>query len=124
MLQIKDTLVSLDLVEKFFACDITRCKGECCIEGDAGAPITDAEFATLKEILPDVWDDLLPAAQRRIQEEGVGYVDEEGDLVTQIVEGKNCVFSTYRHRKSIPRRAHQVYEAYFMPPLSGAHYRI
>ena len=95
MLQIKDTLVSLDLVEKFFACDITRCKGECCIEGDAGAPITDAEFATLKEILPDVWDDLLPAAQQRIQEEGVGYVDEEGDLVTQIVDGKNCVFSTY-----------------------------
>ena len=42
-----------------------------------------------------VWDDLLPAARRRIEEAGVGYVDEEGDLVTQIVDGRNCVFTTY-----------------------------
>ncbi|MDE6228682.1 MAG: DUF3109 family protein, partial [Muribaculaceae bacterium] len=41
MFQIQDTLVSLDLAEEFFCCDLDACKGECCIEGDAGAPVTD-----------------------------------------------------------------------------------
>ncbi len=95
MLQIQDTLVSLDLAERFFCCNLDSCLGECCIEGDAGAPITEDEYNKLKEILPNVWDDLLPSAQERIKEAGVGYVDEEGDLVTQIVDGRNCVFTCY-----------------------------
>lgn len=95
MLQIKDALVSLDVVERFFLCDLNKCLGECCIEGDAGAPITEEEMETLKRILPDVWDELLPKAQEVIKEKGVAYVDEEGDLVTQILDGKNCVFSCY-----------------------------
>lgn len=95
MFQIQNTLVSLDLAERFFCCDLDSCLGECCIEGDAGAPITEDEYKLLKEILPEIWDDLLPQAQAEINEHGVGYVDEEGDLVTSIVDGRNCVFSTY-----------------------------
>lgn len=95
MLQIQDTLVSLDLVERFFCCDLDKCLGECCIEGDAGAPITQQEMATIEQILPLVWDDLLPAAQQAIREGGVAYYDRDGELVTQIVDGKNCVFSCY-----------------------------
>lgn len=94
MLQIKDTLVSLNLAERFFCCDLDSCLGECCIEGDAGAPITEDERHKLEELLPVVWDDLSPAAQREIKENGVAYIDEEGDLVTSIVDGKNCVFTT------------------------------
>lgn len=95
MLQIKDTLVTLDMAERFFQCDLSKCLGECCIEGDAGAPITEEEFEKLEKVKEIVWDDLLPAARERIKEAGVGYVDEEGDLVTQIVDGRNCVFTTY-----------------------------
>lgn len=95
MLQIQDTLVSLDIVERFFLCDLEACLGECCIEGDAGAPITKQEYDKLKEILPEIWDDLMPQAQKVIKEEGVGYIDEEGDLVTQIIDGKNCVFTCF-----------------------------
>lgn len=95
MLQIQDTLVSLDVVERFFCCDLEKCLGECCIEGDAGAPITDEEKAIIERVLPEVWDYLLPAAKKAIEEEGVAYRDIEGDLVTQIVDGKNCVFSCY-----------------------------
>ena len=95
MLQIQNALVSLDVIEKFFVCNLDKCLGECCIEGDAGAPITEQEYAHLKEILPEVYADLLPAARQRIDEAGVAYVDEEGDLVTQIVEGRNCVFTCY-----------------------------
>lgn len=95
MLQIKDTLVSLDLVERFFCCDLDSCLGECCIEGDAGAPITEDEKQRLEELLPVVWDDLLPAAREEIERNGVSYVDEEGDLVTSIIDGRNCVFTTF-----------------------------
>lgn len=95
MLDIQNTLVSLDFAERFFCCDLDKCLGECCIDGDAGAPITGEEDRIIKEILPEIWDDLLPAAQREIEENGTSYIDEEGDLVTQIVEGKNCVFTTY-----------------------------
>lgn len=95
MLQIQNVLVSLDLAERFFQCDLDSCLGECCIEGDAGAPITEEEYQKLKEVKDIVWDDLLPSAKERIKESGVGYIDEEGDLVTQIVDGRNCVFTTY-----------------------------
>lgn len=95
MLQIQNVLVSLDLAERFFQCDLDSCLGECCIEGDAGAPITHEEYQKLKEVKDIVWDDLLPSAKERIKEAGVGYIDEEGDLVTQIVDGRNCVFTTY-----------------------------
>ena len=95
MLQIQDALVSLDLVERFFLCDLDTCRGECCIEGDAGAPITDEEAETIRRILPEIWDDLLPRAKKQIEENGVDYIDEEGDRVTQIIDGKNCVFTCY-----------------------------
>ena len=95
MLQIGNVLVSLDVVERFFCCDLEKCLGECCIEGDAGAPVTEEEYRRLKEILPEVWNDILPEAKTVIEEQGVGYVDEDGDLVTSIVDGKNCVFTCY-----------------------------
>lgn len=95
MLQIQDTLVTLDMAERFFLCDLDKCLGQCCIDGDAGAPITPEEELRLREILPEVKPYLLPAALREIEENGVSYIDEEGDLVTQIVDGRNCVFTTY-----------------------------
>ncbi len=95
MLQIQDTLVSLDLIEEFFCCDLDRCLGECCIEGDAGAPITLEEAEKLRENMHLIRPLLTPAAQRVIDEQGPVYFDSEGDLVTSIVEGRDCVFTTY-----------------------------
>lgn len=94
MIQIQDTLVSLDLVERFFCCDLDDCKGACCLDGDAGAPLEPGEADTLRRILPEIWNDLLPAARREIEANGVSYTDVEGDEVTSLVEGGNCVFST------------------------------
>ena len=95
MFDIDGTLVSLDLVERFFCCDLETCLGACCIEGDSGAPLTEQEYQQLKEILPEIWNDLLPQAQQQINEHGVAYLDVEGELVTQLVGGANCVFTTY-----------------------------
>lgn len=95
MLQIGDTLISLDLLERYFFCDLDRCLGQCCIDGDAGAPITEAERAEIERILPEIIDDLTPAARREIEENGVAYTDAEGDLVTQLIDGGQCVFATF-----------------------------
>ncbi len=95
MFDIGGTLVSLDLAERFFCCNIDACLGACCIDGDAGAPLSEDEYAKLKEVLPFIWDDLLPRAQEEIKENGVAYLDPDGEMVTQIIDGKNCVFSTY-----------------------------
>jgi hypothetical protein len=95
VLKIGDTLVSLDLIECYFACDLTHCKGACCVEGDAGAPLEQDEFYYLRNILASVWNDLSPAAQAVIERQGIGYIDPEGDTVTSIVNGKDCVFTCY-----------------------------
>lgn len=95
MLQIDDTLVSFDLVERQFLCDLSQCKGACCIEGDAGAPLEQKELAILQQILPVIWDDLSPEAQTIIKKQGVAYIDEGGETVTSIVNGKDCVFTCY-----------------------------
>ena len=95
MFQIQDTLVSLDLAERFFCCDLDQCHGQCCIEGDAGAPITETERDIIDKITPGLRDDLLPRALEVIDREGTSYIDEEGDLVTQIIDGRNCVFTCY-----------------------------
>lgn len=90
-----NTLVTLDVVERFFCCDIDACLGQCCIDGDAGAPLTAQEEQEIKQILPEIWDDLLPRAQQEIEQNGISYLDPEGELVTQILDDSNCVFSCY-----------------------------
>jgi hypothetical protein len=95
MIRIGDTLVSLDILERQFVCDLAVCKGACCVEGDAGAPLESDEPAELQKVLPVVWDDLSPEAQSVIRRQGVACIDVEGETVTSIVNGKNCVFTCY-----------------------------
>lgn len=95
MFVIKDTLVSLDLIERFFVCDLDSCLGQCCIDGDAGAPLLEEERDEINRHLDKILPLLNPAAQRIIKEEGSSYIDPDGDLVTQIVEGRDCVYTTY-----------------------------
>lgn len=100
MIQIQDVVVSLDVFREKFLCDLSACKGECCIEGDAGAPVEPDEVAELEAALPAVWDDLSPEAREVIDRQGVVYTDCEGDLVTSIVNGKDCVFTCYDEKGS------------------------
>lgn len=95
MLQIQDTLVTLDVAERFFCCDLDKCLGACCIEGDAGAPVTEAEVEEIKKALPSIESEMLPRAIEEVKENGVAYIDEEGDLVTTILDGRNCAFTCY-----------------------------
>ncbi len=88
-------LLSSEILTEKFCCDLSVCKGECCVEGDAGAPVTMDEIAAIEACVDDVWDDLSASAQAVIDKQGVAYTDQEGDLVTSIVGGKDCVFTYY-----------------------------
>ena len=95
MFVIKDTLVSLDLIERFFSCDLSVCKGQCCIDGDAGAPLLEEERENIEKNISKIMPLLTPGGRKAIEEGGVAYYDRDGDLVTSLIEGANCAFTVY-----------------------------
>lgn len=93
MVEIQDTLVSLDVFREQFCCDLGRCKGQCCVEGDAGAPVDEEEIADLEEAAELLSDELTPEARQVIDDEGVVGIDRDGTFVTSVVNGRDCVFA-------------------------------
>ncbi len=99
IMQIGDVLVSPDIITEYFCCDLSKCKGVCCVEGDAGAPVTLDEVGAMEDNLDAVWSELSASAQSVIDKQGVAYTDNDGDLVTSIVGKKDCVFTCYHDIK-------------------------
>lgn len=95
MFIIKDTIVSLDLVEKYFVCDLGICGGQCCIDGDAGAPLLEEERKEIDKYLDKIKPLLTPGGLKAIEEQGTAYYDTEGELVTTLIEGRNCAYTTF-----------------------------
>lgn len=121
MLQIQDTIVSLDIIEEEFCCNLAHCKGICCIEGESGAPVELDEVERLESVLPDIWEDLSPEAKKVIRNQGVVYADRGGDLVTSIVNGKDCVFTCYDENGTCfcaIEKAWRAGKTHFMKPIS------
>lgn len=97
MFLIQNTLVSLDVIEKEFCCDLNKCCGCCCIEGDAGAPISDDEVKEVEQILPQLLPDMTKEARKIVAKQGISYLDPSGERVTSIVNDKDCVFARTDH---------------------------
>lgn len=95
MLQIDDTIISLDVIESHFICDLCKCKGQCCVDGESGAPLEKDENDKINEILPIIWDELSPEAKALIEVQGISYKDYDGELVTSIIKGEECVFTYF-----------------------------
>lgn len=95
IIEIDDILVSSDIFTEEFCCDLDACKGICCVEGDAGAPVTLDEIGGIEDALDTVWDNMSASAQAVVDKQGVAYTDRDGDLVMSIVGGKDCVFTCY-----------------------------
>jgi len=93
MIQIDETIISLDLLDEKFVCDLTSCKGICCIEGDDGAPLELDEVKIIEDLLPLIWDDLTEKSKAVIKKQGISYIDDDGEPVTSIVNGAECVFT-------------------------------
>lgn len=126
ILQVGDVLISSDILTEKFCCDLDACKGACCIEGDAGAPVSPDEIANIEDALDAVWDGLSAAAQSVIDRQGVAYSDREGDMVTSIVAGKDCVFTCHEGGICLCalEKAHRAGRPSFVKPMSCALYPI
>lgn len=92
MLMVGDVIVHTDVVTEYFCCDISKCQGRCCEEGDAGAPVTLDEVAYIEDQLDRIWPDMNARAQAVIDRQGVAYTDPEGELVTSIIGSCDCCF--------------------------------
>ena len=84
---------SSEILTECFCCDYEKCHGICCVEGSDGAPVTMDEIAGIEDALDTVWSDLSASAQSVIDKQGVAYTDKDGELVTSIVRGRECVFA-------------------------------
>ena len=126
ILEVGGVLISSDLLTEYFCCDYEKCKGICCVEGDAGAPVTLDEIAGIEDALDTVWGDLCASAQSVIDKQGVAYTDQEGDLVTSIVHGKDCVFTCYDGDNCLCalEKAYRAGKTRFCKPVSCALYPI
>lgn len=126
IIQVGDVLVSPDIFTEKFCCDLDSCKGICCIEGDAGAPILLDEVAGVEDVLDTVWADLSASAQAVLDKQGVAYIDSEGDLVTSIVGKKDCVFTCYHNNTCLCalEKAYRNKQTKFCKPISCALYPI
>ena len=126
ILDIDDVLVSSDIITEHFCCDLDACKGICCVEWDAGAPVTLEEIAGIEDSLDSVWNDMTAQAQAVVDKQGVAYNDCDGELVTSIVGGKDCVFTCYEHDCCLCalERAQRAGKTDFVKPISCALYPI
>ena len=87
IVQIGDILVSEDVISEYFACDYERCKGRCCIEGDSGAPLDEAEIDGLERDYPQFCSLMSEGGKQAVLREGFFSVDRDGDLVTPLTGG-------------------------------------
>jgi hypothetical protein len=95
MIVIGDTLLSEDVFEHLFACDLSVCKGVCCVAGESGAPLLDEELELLEQAFDEVKDVLRPEALEVIEKVGLYELDSDGDVVTPIINGKECVYALF-----------------------------
>lgn len=93
MLEIGRAIVSLEVLEEYFLCDLLKCKGACCIEGDSGAPLTDEEAMEIEQAYP-LFEALLPQTHRdEVEKQGYSIIDSDGDLVTPLVNNRQCAYT-------------------------------
>lgn len=92
MIVIDNVLVSDQVIEEHFVCDLDKCKGGCCVDGDCGAPLTKEEAELLTTLYPAIKPHLLPEYVSEIERQGIFTTDAEHGLVTPSVNGGICAY--------------------------------
>lgn len=123
LIDLGDKLITTDLLEKHFVCDLSACKGACCVEGDAGAPLKASEIDILESIIDDVTPYITEEGRAIIHQKGVFYLDTDGEPVTQLKADGACVFVSYDDDGTLKCGIEQAYryeKVSFQKPLSCA----
>ena len=92
MIQVANTIISEDIIDCDFVCNLNACKGVCCIEGDAGAPVEESELKVMKRIYPEVAPYLTEKGRTAIEEQGVYIKGEDGEWETPLINGGECAY--------------------------------
>jgi hypothetical protein len=92
MFQLGKTLVSEDIIQKDFVCNLSACKGACCVEGDAGAPLDKDEVKILEDIYPKVKPFLREEGISAIEDQGTHVTSDFGELETPLIDGADCAY--------------------------------
>ncbi|MGK0307879.1 MAG: hypothetical protein ACI8RP_000835 [Urechidicola sp.] len=100
MIQIGKALLSEDIIEKEFVCNLSACKGACCIDGDAGAPLLKEELQILEEIYDKIEPFLTDAGKKAIKEQGLYTTDEFGEFETPLVNNKDCAYVIFDEKQT------------------------
>ncbi|MGL2987454.1 DUF3109 family protein [Flavobacterium sp. RSSA_27] len=92
MFQLGKTIVSEDILEKEFVCNLSACKGACCVDGDAGAPLNSEETKILEAVFPKVKPFLRKQGIEAIEAQGTWIKGGDGDLETPLIDNKDCAY--------------------------------
>ena len=95
MIKVGEVLISDDVRDKEFVCNLQKCKGACCVEGDFGAPLDEDELQILEDIYPIVKPYLSKEGIKAIEKQGTHTKDDDGDLCTPVIDGRECVYAIY-----------------------------
>ncbi|MEN9291824.1 MAG: hypothetical protein RLZZ357_1668 [Bacteroidota bacterium] len=100
LIEINDKIISTQIFERQFVCDLNACKGACCIEGDGGAPVTEEEVQIIRENLDKIKPYMRPEGIEAVEAQGVVYQDEDFEPATTLVNGKECAFVYFDQSKT------------------------
>ncbi|MDT0538893.1 MULTISPECIES: DUF3109 family protein [Croceitalea] len=98
MFQIENTLISEEIIENDFVCNLNACKGACCVDGESGAPLEDAETEILVDIFADVKPYLTPEGIKAIEEQGAFVKGEDGEWETPLVNKSECAYVIFSEK--------------------------
>jgi hypothetical protein len=115
MIQIGDAIISMDVFEKHFLCDLNACKGACCVEGESGAPLTDEEAELIEHFFPVFKQYMSKDCIDVVEKTGFSLIDSDGDLVTPLINNRECVY-TFTDKNGIVKCA--IEKAYFEGEIS------
>lgn len=121
LVEIGDKVVSTQLFERKFVCDLNACKGACCVEGDAGAPLTLEEVDLLEDSLEHILPFMRPEGISEVERNGVFYMDDENEPVTALVNGGECAFVYFDDQgitKCAVEQAYNLGKTKFKKPIS------
>ncbi len=99
MFQLGKTIVSEDIIEKDFICNLSACKGACCVDGDAGAPLDKEEAEILKNIYPRVKPFLRKEGRKAIENQGTSIITKGGEIETPLINGGDCAYVIFDEKK-------------------------